>query len=248
MEKKKKKYYAVARGRKTGIFSAWFGTGNAEEQIRGFAGARYKGFVTIEEAREWLQQMEKTELSGNKARNRSRSTRKATASSGQQPPKPGSVVIYTDGGCSCNPGPGGYGAVIMNGETRKEISGGFRLTTNNRMELMACIEGIKTLQPQTDGTLYSDSQYVVNAVTKGWAEKWRSNNWMRTKSDAAENYDLWEKLLGLCEEHTIDFRWVKGHAGNEENERCDHLATTAAAGTNLPPDTNYENGKTKITA
>jgi len=245
-EKKKKKFYAVARGRKTGIFSSWFGPGNAEAQIKGFEGARFKGFFTIEEARQWLEQMETTGPSGRAASRKSGGAEKTPAPAETGAVKDGEVVVYTDGGCSCNPGPGGYGAVILTGKTRKELSGGFRLTTNNRMELMACIQGLRALKAGAGVTLYSDSRYVVNGITKGWAKKWRSNGWMRTKTEAAENYDLWEQLLELCDSRSVAFIWVKGHAGNEENERCDHLATGWASKKNLPRDAAYESGKTKI--
>jgi len=245
---KKKNFYSVARGRKTGIFSAWFGPGNAEEQIKGFAGARYKGFVTIEEAREWLKSMERGDQpTGRKARDKKGGRAETAAADPEQALKAGTVVIYTDGGCSYNPGPGGYGAVILRDGQRQEISGGYRLTTNNRMELAGCIEALKALKVRSSVVVYSDSKYVVDAVTKSWARKWRKNGWMRTKTDAAENYDLWEQLLDLCDKHDVQFLWVKGHAGNPENECCDRLAVAAAAGKNLPPDKNYEAGSTRVT-
>ena len=246
MKKGEKKIYAVAKGRNTGIFSAWFGPAGAETQIKGFTGARYKGFPTIEEARQWLQETLQAEPAERKVRKSPARPEKEPAPPKGTPLKAGEIAIYTDGGCSCNPGPGGYGAVILKGKTRKEVSGGFRLTTNNRMELMACIEGLKALKSRTTLALYSDSRYVVNGITKGWAEKWRLNGWMRTRTEAAENYDLWEQLLDLCDRHTVEFVWVKGHAGNRENERCDQLATEAAAQQNLPRDRVYESGKTRI--
>ncbi len=241
----KKKFYAVARGRNTGIFTAWFGPGGAEAQIKEFSGARYKGFPTVEEARQWLAKMadgalaaKNQKLKKNAALLQRLSMRRRRLTD--------RIIIYTDGGCSFNPGPGGYGAVILDGDARQELSGGFRLTTNNRMELSGCIEGLKALPATSSVTLISDSKYVVDGATKGWAKKWRKNGWMRTAADAAENYDLWDKLLELCERHSVEFVWVKGHAGNTENECCDRLATTAAAGKNLPADTAYENKKTRI--
>lgn len=244
---KKKKFYAIARGRNTGIFSAWFGPSGAEAQIREFAGARYKGFPTIEEARQWLSDMteESTSLKKTAAKKKTTNT-EACGVSPEPMPEPGKIMIYTDGGCSYNPGPGGYGVVVYNGMDRQELSGGFRLTTNNRMELKACIEGLKYFAIPSTVTLYSDSKYVVDAVSKGWARKWRANGWMRTATDGAENYDLWEQLLNLCDRHRVNFVWVKGHEGNTENECCDKLATTAAAGKNLPPDTAYEQGMTRV--
>lgn len=150
------------------------------------------------------------------------------------------VTIYTDGACSGNPGPGGYGVVLMSGKHRKELSAGFRLTTNNRMEMMAAIAGLETLKFQCAVTLYSDSKYVVDAVTKGWAQRWRTNGWKRNKKDKAINPDLWGRLLDLCDRHQVNFLWVKGHAGIAENERCDELAVAASQENNLPIDVGYE--------
>ena len=150
------------------------------------------------------------------------------------------VTIYTDGACIGNPGPGGYGAVLLYGNERREISGGYRKTTNNRMEILAVIVGLEALKEKCQITLYSDSQYVVNAVEKGWARKWRANGWNRNKSEKALNPDLWDRLLRLCEYHDVEFRWVRGHAGIPENERCDQLATGAARQRNLPVDEGYE--------
>ena len=155
------------------------------------------------------------------------------------------VVIYTDGGCINNPGPGGYGVVCVSGNTRKEYSGGFRMTTNNRMELMACIVALQALRSRYPARIYSDSQYVVDGINKGWAERWKARDWMRNKMEKAENVDLWSALLELCEKHTVTFKWVKGHAGNQENERCDELAGKAMSRKGLPADRNYEEGKTK---
>lgn len=152
------------------------------------------------------------------------------------------VTIYTDGACSGNPGPGGYGVVMLYGEHRKELSGGFRRTTNNRMELMGAIVGLGSLKAPCSVKLHTDSQYVVNAITKGWAKKWRANGWKRNKTDKAVNPDLWEQLLELCDRHQVQFIWVRGHAGNVENERCDVLAVQAAQQRDLPPDLGYEAG------
>lgn len=138
------------------------------------------------------------------------------------------VEIFTDGACSGNPGPGGWGAVLRYKSTEKEISGGEANTTNNRMEITAVIEALAMLKEPCNVTLYSDSQYVCNALTKGWAKKWQANNWMRNKTDPALNPDLWEKLLALYEKHNVKVVWVKGHAGHPENERCDRLAVAQA--------------------
>jgi ribonuclease HI len=150
------------------------------------------------------------------------------------------VIIYTDGACTGNPGPGGYGVVLLYNEHRKELSGGFRRTTNNRMEMMAAIVGLQTLNQPCEVILYSDSKYLVDAVAKGWARKWRANGWKRNKKESAKNPDLWQQLLDLCDRHQVEFRWVKGHAGDAENERCDQLAVAAAKMADLPDDPGYE--------
>ncbi|MCL2217909.1 MAG: ribonuclease HI [Defluviitaleaceae bacterium] len=139
------------------------------------------------------------------------------------------VTIYTDGACSGNPGPGGYGVVMLYGEHRRELSGGEAETTNNRMEMMGVIKGLESLKQPCEVDVYSDSRYVVDAIQKGWALRWRENNWKRNKKEAALNPDLWETLLSLLEKHSVTFHWVKGHAGNPENERCDELAREAIA-------------------
>ena len=149
------------------------------------------------------------------------------------------VDIFTDGACSGNPGPGGWGAVLRYNGHEKELSGGEAETTNNRMELCAVIFALEALREPCEVNLYSDSQYVCNALTQGWAKKWRANGWMRNKKEKALNPDLWERLLDLCEKHTVHVNWVKGHAGHPENERCDRLATSAADGDDLLPDEGF---------
>lgn len=134
------------------------------------------------------------------------------------------VIIYTDGACSGNPGPGGWGAVLKYGEHRRELCGGEKNTTNNRMELTAVIQSLSALKEPCIVELYSDSKYIIDAVTKGWAVRWRDNGWKRNKKEAALNPDLWQKLLELLELHQVNWHWVKGHAGEIENERCDFLA------------------------
>ena len=150
------------------------------------------------------------------------------------------VAIYTDGACTGNPGPGGYGVVLKFGEHRRELSGGFRRTTNNRMELLGPIKGLESLNQCCRVVIYSDSKYVVDSIQKGWAKRWRDNRWMRNKKDKAINPDLWKLLLDLCEKRDVEFRWVKGHSGNPENERCDELAVQAAHGNSLPADEGYK--------
>lgn len=147
------------------------------------------------------------------------------------------MIIYTDGGCDPNPGRGGYGVVLIHGKYRKELSGGFRLTTNNRMELTAVIEALKALKEPCRVKLYSDSEYVVNAINKGWVQNWIKKRWKKVK-----NPDLWQQLVELTGKHQVNFNWVKGHAGISENERCDQLATMASSQKTLTPDVNYEMG------
>ena len=133
------------------------------------------------------------------------------------------VTIYTDGACSGNPGPGGWGAILMYGEHKKEISGGDPNTTNSRMELMGVISARELLKEPGRVELYSDSKYVLDALEKGWAKSWQKNGWKR-KTGPALNPDLWERLLALCDMHTMKLHWVKGHAQNPYNNRCDELA------------------------
>ena len=156
------------------------------------------------------------------------------------------VNIYTDGACLGNPGPGGYGVLLEVSGARKEKSGGFRLTTNNRMEITAAIAGLESLTQPCRVTLFSDSQYLVKAMTEGWAMKWKANGWMRNSKEKALNPDLWKRLLLLCEKHEVDFRWVRGHNNHTENELCDRLANEAAKQTGLPVDTGYEVEKTRL--
>ena len=138
------------------------------------------------------------------------------------------VDIYTDGACRGNPGHGGWGAILVYQGHEKELSGGEELTTNNRMELMAAISALEMLKESCEVTLYSDSKYMIDSITKGWVYSWRSKGWKKADKSPALNPDLWEKLIGLLEKHTVDFVWVRGHNGHAYNERCDTLATTFA--------------------
>ena len=134
------------------------------------------------------------------------------------------VEIFTDGACSGNPGPGGWGAILRYGDKEKELSGGEKETTNNRMELTAVIEALSALKEPCQVRLVTDSKYVADGITKGWAESWRKNNWRKADKKPALNPDLWEELLELLNIHQVTIDWVKGHAGHPENERCDQLA------------------------
>ena len=149
------------------------------------------------------------------------------------------VTIYTDGACSGNPGPGGWGAILCYGPHQKEISGGEKNTTNNRMELMAVIVALEALNRPCEVEVHSDSQYVVNAFNKHWIDGWKKRGWKTANKQPVKNRDLWERLLTAKSKHKIEFIWVKGHAGHELNERCDELATTAADGSSLDIDTGF---------
>ena len=235
-----KKYYAVAIGRNPGVYTQWFGKTGAHAQIDGFQGARYKGFPTIEEARAFVHEYSDEKNSGQ--------TGKKKTGRSKQPQVPaakvdcsGREIIYTDGSSLGNPGPGGYGVVIPGDGEDREYSGGFRKTTNNRMELLACIVGLEEMGVPSSVALYSDSRYVVDGIAKGWAKSWRKRGWLKSNGEPALNVDLWKRLLDLCEKHDVCFVWVKGHAGNPGNERCDRLAVEAASQSNLPLDKGYEN-------
>ena len=134
------------------------------------------------------------------------------------------VEIYTDGACSGNPGAGGYGVVLLYGSARKELSEGYRLTTNNRMEVLAVIKGLEALKEPCQVTLYSDSKYVVDAIDKGWLYGWQKKGWVKADKKPVLNVDLWQQLLPQLGRHTVHLHWVKGHAENEKNNRCDQLA------------------------
>ncbi len=149
------------------------------------------------------------------------------------------VTIYSDGACLGNPGPGGYGTILIFGETRKELSAGFRRTTNNRMELLGAIAGLEALTRPCRVELWSDSQYVVHALSKGWLDGWQKKGWKTSGKEPVKNRDLWERLLRALGEHEVTWRWVRGHTGHPENERCDELAVAAANGFDLADDAGF---------
>lgn len=139
------------------------------------------------------------------------------------------IKIYTDGACSGNPGPGGWGAILEYNGVRKEISGGEPDTTNNRMELLGIISALRLLKEPCEIDFCSDSKYVIDGLSKGWAKGWRARGWVKSDKKPALNADLWAQLLDLCEGHILHYNWIKGHAGHPENERCDALAVAGAA-------------------
>lgn len=155
---------------------------------------------------------------------------------GQRP----QVAIHTDGACRGNPGPGGYGVLLTCGDRRRELAAGFRRTTNNRMELLAAIAGLEALKQPCTVTVYSDSQYLVNALNRGWISGWKTLGWQRGHNRPLKNADLWQRLDAARARHQVAWEWVRGHAGHAENERCDTLATSAADAANLPADEGFE--------
>ena len=227
----KKKFYAIAKGKKPGIYTDW---PTAEAQVKGFAGARFKGFPSRSEAEAWIKNP------GTPARKGKSAAKSKTNKFIKPALSKDCIEVYTDGGAIGNPGPGGYGAVIVKDGKKKELHGGYIHTTNNRMELTACIKALEALS-QTDRpvALFSDSSYVVNGISKGWARGWRKRGWKKSDGKPAVNPDLWERLLDLTADLNISFHWVKGHAGHPLNERCDELAVQSARGNNLVEDTGY---------
>ncbi len=151
------------------------------------------------------------------------------------------VNLYSDGGAEPNPGKGGFGIIMSYKGIKREFSQGYELTTNNRMELMGVIYGLERLKTRSVVNIFTDSRYVIDGIEKGWAERWKSKNWYRTRTEKAINYDLWNRLLTLISTHQkVAFSWVKGHAGHIENERCDELASAALKGGNLQVDIGYQ--------
>lgn len=258
----RKKIYAVAVGRRPGIYSDW---PTVRRQVEGYPGARYKGFPDRAAAEAWLQSPAAARqahgpasAAANSSVGDSRKPSPSATSTGLPAVRPATgkpaggkpdadkpavdeVVIYTDGGALGNPGPGGYGAVVLQGGRRHEFSGGYRLTTNNRMELLACIVALGSLQAKNlPIRLHSDSSYVVNGISKGWARGWRRRGWRKSDGQPALNADLWARLLELAEDLPVTFHWVRGHSGVPLNEHCDRLAVAAARGPALAVDHEYE--------
>jgi len=226
----KKKFYAVAVGRECGIFTDW---ATAEKQVKGYPAARFKSFPSEKQAEEWL--------ANPVYASKKRSVEKKDKPEDLYRAEPGEIIIFTDGGALNNPGPGGYGVVIVVDDTIRELSGGFRLTTNNRMEMMAAIVALTEVQGCDKSIkLFSDSSYLVNGISKGWVQRWQKNGWKKSDGMEVLNIDLWIQLIELKINLDVTFCWVKGHAGNEGNERCDRLAVAAAKQSPQVVDVGYE--------
>ncbi len=229
-----KKYYGIARGRRPGVYTSWFGPLGAQVQVAGFAGARYKGFATREDAEAFVR------TGGRLAPPPSGSTpepaAKGTPAGADSVPR---VEVYTDGGALNNPGPGGWAAVILDLDPPTELCGGFSPTTNNRMELTAAIMALRYFAVPSAVRLHTDSRYMVDGIEKGWAARWEARGWMRSATEPARNADLWAQLLALCRRHDVVFVWVPGHAGVTYNERCDRLVRSMSARADLPADPGY---------
>ena len=212
-----KKFYAVKRGRKTGLFTVW---AECAAQVKGFQGAVYKGFMTEEEARAWL----------GGADARTEQTRAAAEMAAPSAPD-ADYIIHTDGSCLRNPGgAGGWAAVIETTATGavEEKSGGDPKTTNNRMELTAALMALSAVPEGARVALYTDSQYLKNAFTKFWLPAWKKRGWKKADGEPVLNQDLWVQLDAAFATRQVQFHWVKGHAGNPRNERCDALARAEA--------------------
>ncbi len=228
-----KKVYAVKAGRETGLFTSW---SECEKQVKGYQGARFKGFATAQEALAWLNDTsDKPGPARRPANQKSFSGSLAESSAAHPADSPADetadYIVYTDGSCLRNPdGPGGWAAVILKRETGalQELHEGHPSTTNNRMELSAAIGALSALEEGTSVALYTDSQYMKNAFTKRWLQNWKRNGWKTAKGTDVLNKDLWLELDRLFQNHQVTFRWVKGHAGNTYNERCDTLARSEA--------------------
>jgi ribonuclease HI len=149
------------------------------------------------------------------------------------------VIVFTDGACRGNPGPGGYGVVLRYGKHRLELSAGYARTTNNRMELLAAIVALEELSEPCEVDLHSDSKYLIDAIVKNWIKGWKAKGWKTSTGQPVKNQDLWLRLIKAAEPHKVDWKWVRGHAGNVENERCDVLAVAAATARDLPPDSGF---------
>jgi ribonuclease HI len=239
-----KKIYAVVKGVQPGLYDDW---AKAAPNVQGFAGAVFKGFASLDEATDWFEEYvgQPPQVFFVAAKPAANAINKPTPMAQHTAAlAEGKVVIYTDGGADPNAGPGGYGVVMLFGTppktARKELSAGFVRTTNSRMEIRACMAALSELKRPSDVVIFTDSQYLANAIEKNWAMMWREKGWRLSNGEPAVNADLWAQLLDLLALHTVAFVWVKGHAGTRENERCDELATQAMRGGMLIADEGFE--------
>ncbi|PIE74740.1 MAG: ribonuclease HI [Deltaproteobacteria bacterium] len=211
-----KKWYAVRKGYKTGIYKSWFGEDGAKKQVDGYKGAQYKGFTNINDAENFMSGKSGLSVSHKNSENSHHINENM-------------IIVYTDGGCINNPGAGGYGAVIIKNGIVHKLSGGRRYTTNNRMEMLACIKALEYLKlEKREIVVYTDSAYIVNAVNKKWLFSWQKNNFIKSDGKEVLNRDLWIEILKYLNLLNVKLRWVKGHSGIEYNEICDKLANSEA--------------------
>ena len=215
----KQKFYAVKVGKTPGIYNSW---SDCEKEVKGFNGAKFKSFATRNEALSWLD--------GKDFSTETNRIEKSNADSNIETTET-NFLIYTDGSCLKNPGgAGGWAAIVTDTHTGeiKELTGGEKATTNNRMELSAALFALSSIKKPSTITLVTDSEYLKNAFTKNWLKNWQKRNWKTATGADVKNRDLWEKLSFEVNRHKIYFSWVKGHAGNPQNERCDFLAKNEA--------------------
>jgi ribonuclease HI len=242
MSKTKKQYYIVIHGRKPGLYTEWFGDNGASKQVDGLTDAIYKGFYTKEDALHWLREFSQETLqkyAPNLLDLVDYSVPLKIIDEDIELLKGGKVIMHTDGSTLGNPGVGGYATILKFKDKEKEISGGFQNTTNNRMELMACIEGFRALKQKCSVIVYSDSKYLVDSMTNGWAVKWRNNNWIKKDKHKVLNSDLWGILLELVEQHDVEFKWIRSHNIDKSNHRCDLLAKEASKKLDLEIDNGF---------
>lgn len=242
MTKSKKQYYLVVHGYKPGLYTEWFGKDGAANQVEGFPDAIYKGFHTKEDALQWLKGFSEETLKAyapNLLDLLDFSAPVQVIDNDVELLKEGKVIIHTDGCSFGNPGAGGFAAILRYKGREKELTGGFQETTSNRMELIACIEGLRTLKQRSSVVIFSDSKYLIDSMKNGWALKWRANRWMKKQSQKVPNSDLWKILLELCEQYEVEFQWVRGHNVDKSNQRCDFLAKEAAKKPNLQVDKGF---------
>jgi len=239
MSAKTAKNYAVFQGHRPGLYETWV---QASAQVKGFKGAQYKSFPNRTDAIQWLREcvLSATEAVDENLITLIKIQESLThhSSNGNQDTN-GRIIIHTDGGASPNPGKGGYGIVMQSGPLRKELFAGYELTTNNRMEMLGVIVALEALKEASDVILHTDSKYVVDSVTKRWVYGWQKRGWKKSDGNQAVNIDLWKRMLPLLKTHKVELKWVKGHAGNIENERCDTLVGEARKGSNLLKDMGY---------